>query len=64
MRARFPDNPAVQRASRRAGTVMGAVRGIAGTNTVVDWGSKAAGAWSSTYARLEEKYTMALGSRW
>jgi hypothetical protein len=64
MRSRYPGDPAVQRASRHAGTAMGTVRGVVGTNAVVDWGGNAAGAWSSDYARLEDKYTMALGSQW
>ncbi len=64
MRTRYSHNPAVQQASRHADTAMGAVRGIAGANTAFDWGSKAAGAWSSEYAHLEEKYTVAIGSQW
>lgn len=64
MRTRYPHNLAVQQASRHAGTVMGAARGVAGVNTAMDWGSKAVGAWSSDYAHLEEKCTLAFGSRW
>ncbi len=64
MRSRYPHNPSVQQASRHAGSVMGTARTIAGTNTVLDWGSKAAGTWSDEYASLENKYTMAIGSQW